>query len=93
MGKHARKRQKVAPVVAPNEFEGINPLTDDAAKDDEERKLESLLFGTKFTPRVHDVLPVSDDEAQDSYRGKEMGHLLDEDVRLCRYFCKIPSLI
>ncbi|KAJ7056545.1 WD40-repeat-containing domain protein [Mycena amicta] len=36
MPKHPRKRQKT--------------VVDDADKDDEERRLESLLFGTKYTP-------------------------------------------
>jgi U3 small nucleolar RNA-associated protein 18 len=99
MAKHPRKRQKLdnddkrdnknkrrekaqrvplgTPLVVDNEAE----------KDDEERRLESMLFGTKFTPM--DVpgmeLMASDDEGGALGGGEEEGtgqlqHLSDSDV-------------
>ena len=73
MGKHAHKRQKTgkeSPIPL-----GSNALTDEASKDDEERRLESLLFGTKFVSR-NEV-----DEQDQVDGGKELQNLIDTDVR------------
>ncbi|KAG6334326.1 hypothetical protein ID866_4761 [Astraeus odoratus] len=52
MVKHARKRQKLAKDEHVQPL-GSNPATllaDDASKDDEERRLESMLFGVPYVP-------------------------------------------
>ena len=62
-------------------------LLDDSTKDDEERRLESMLFGTPYVPStrgdvaVKDILIVSDEE--DDAAGvstNELGAVLDADV-------------
>lgn len=87
MGKHPRKKQKtlkeaaaVQPLGAKNP--NVDLLTDDANKDDEERRLESMLFGTKFVPR--DAEGIAEEERseddEDEWGGQEMGNLMDADV-------------
>jgi U3 small nucleolar RNA-associated protein 18 len=88
MGKHTRKRQKTEKLA----HELVQPLgtrvslTDDASKDDEERRLESLLFGVPFVPSGTDnrnILVVSDGEEGEEGlmgRGKELENMLDTDV-------------
>ena len=88
MGKHSRKRQKVENSAQ----ELVQPLgtrvslSDDATKDDEERRLESLLFGVPFVPRSgndnKNTLVVSDgeDERDGLEGGKELQNMLDTDV-------------
>ncbi|KAF7330359.1 Methyltransf-2 domain-containing protein [Mycena venus] len=67
MPKHPRKRQKTT-----NDASGVqNALLDDSAKDDEERRLESFLFGANFVPSTH----VLDDGGS-----KEMRNLTDTDL-------------
>jgi U3 small nucleolar RNA-associated protein 18 len=62
MGKHARKRQRKD---KPN-HESVVPLgtnvllDDDASKDDEERRLESLLFGKPFAVGRRDNVAAAD---------------------------------
>jgi U3 small nucleolar RNA-associated protein 18 len=91
MVKHARKRQKTS-----KSAKRIQPLgsqvsiTDDASKDDEERRLESLLFGTPFVSSRKDnthVLVLSDAEEDEApvVDGKELEHFMDTDVRLNYY--------
>lgn len=90
MGKRANKRQKTvkeaAPRVQPLGTEVTNPsLLDDASKDDEERRLESMLFGTKYVPAALDdsnILVVSDEENEGVDAGNELQNLMDTDVRL-----------
>ncbi|KAJ7352501.1 WD40-repeat-containing domain protein [Mycena albidolilacea] len=70
MPKHPRKRQKTT-----NDASSIqNALLDESSKDDEERRLESLLFGTKFVPstQFHPVLEAG--------ASKEMQNLTDTDL-------------
>ncbi|KAI6096576.1 WD40 repeat-like protein [Pisolithus croceorrhizus] len=69
MPKHARKRRKVArdEVVQPLGSNHLAALTDDANKDDEERRLESRLFGVSLSRR----------RAADS---RELEHMLDSDL-------------
>jgi U3 small nucleolar RNA-associated protein 18 len=67
-------------------------LTDDASKDDEERRLESLLFGTPFVPsgkKKNSVLVSSDHEDEENDGDsdgkfvavdKELENLTDADV-------------
>ncbi|KAJ6570248.1 WD40-repeat-containing domain protein [Mycena vulgaris] len=71
MPKHPRKRQKTA---EDSSSATQKALIDDASKDDEERRLESLLFGTKFVPSpqahaVHQEGP-----------SREMQNLTDTDL-------------
>ncbi|KAF9051089.1 WD40 repeat-like protein [Hymenopellis radicata] len=74
MAKHGRKRQR----VAKDESKGPNPLLDDASKDDEERRLESLLFGTPYIPSgSNNVIEIEDDEVD---AGKEFQNLDDADL-------------
>ena len=101
MAKHPRKRQKLDNDDKPDNKNKRRekaqrvplgtPLVVDneAEKDDEERRLESMLFGTKFVPM--DVpgteLMASDDEGGALGEGEEEGtgqlqHLLDSDVRV-----------
>ncbi|KAJ6460371.1 WD40-repeat-containing domain protein [Mycena vitilis] len=68
MPKHPRKRQKT------DASSVQRALVDDANKDDEERRLESLLFGTKFVPSAQ-VQPVLQDSGS-----KEMQNLTDTDL-------------
>lgn len=59
-------------------------LLDDVNKDDEERKLESMLFGTAYVPApLHEnILVISDDEQDDQVDGTtEFQTMLDSDVR------------
>lgn len=83
MAKHPRKKQKTSKLAPPVQPLGANLLTDAASKDDEERRLESLLFGTKFIPREKDSLGiVVDEEETDGLQegGQEMHNLMDTDV-------------
>jgi len=83
MAKHPRKRQKTTKGVKEIQPLGSNSLVDDASKDDEERRLESLLFGTKFVSSKKDELIVvaDDDETTEMEGGgQEMNVLMDTDV-------------
>ncbi|KAJ3536589.1 hypothetical protein NM688_g6817 [Phlebia brevispora] len=88
MGKRANKRQKTgkasAQAAQPLGAEITNPsLLDDASKDDEERKLESMLFGKAYVPAPlqDNILVVSDDEQEDEPEGaKEFETMLDSDL-------------
>ncbi|KAH9920333.1 WD40-repeat-containing domain protein [Fomitopsis serialis] len=92
MAKHPRKKQRTtkSAVDAPDPV-NVRPLgsavslLDDSSKDDEERRLESLLFGTAYTPsssKGEELLIISDDEDQDvDQRGeKELQNMLDTDL-------------
>ncbi|KAJ7183100.1 WD40 repeat-like protein [Mycena filopes] len=69
MPKHSRKRQR----TADDSYSVQHALVDDASKDDEERRLESLLFGTKFVPSTETNLAPQDGGS------KEMQNLTDTD--------------
>lgn len=64
-------------------------LLDDESKDDEERRLESLLFGVKYVPREGGkgkMKENSDDEYEsdedlEEEGGRGLQHLMDQDVR------------
>lgn len=88
MGKRANKRQKTVKAAAtkiqPLGIRNEAALQDDASKDEEERRLESMLFGTKYVPvpvNEH-VLVVSDDEEElGAPDGKtEFQTVMDTDV-------------
>lgn len=99
MAKHPRKRQKFAPTdkkydpAASSKAARLEKLLDEESKDDEERKLEAMLFGTKFTPNEKGkgkakILSVGtdDEEGSDVEDGgaRAMQHLMDQDV--CNLF-------
>ena len=58
-------------------------LLDEESKDDEERRLESLLFGVKYTPKGEDISINHDEDSDevDNQGGRGLQHLLDQDVR------------
>jgi U3 small nucleolar RNA-associated protein 18 len=83
MAKHPRKRQKTTKEAKDIQPLGSSLLIDDASKDDEERRLESLLFGTKFVPsKKNELIVVADDDEDVEMEGggQEMNVLLDSDV-------------
>lgn len=83
MAKHARKRLKTTKGAEEIQPLGSTLITDDASKDDEERRLESILFGTKFVPSKNDELILVADENEDVEMdggGREMNVLMDTDV-------------
>jgi U3 small nucleolar RNA-associated protein 18 len=87
MGKHPRKRQKTNASSMPlgdGDNARLEMLLDDESKDDEERRLESMLFGVKYVPRGKGKSKEPDDgeEGGDAldFGGRGMDHLLDNDV-------------
>ena len=83
MTKHPRKRQKTTKGAKEIQPLGSSLLIDDADKDDEERRLESLLFGTIFVPREKNELIVvedGDEGVEMEGGGQEMNVLMDTDV-------------
>lgn len=86
MAKHPRKRQKTSKAAQEIQPLGSNILADDASKDDEERRLESMLFGTKFVPREAGpgvvVIGGGEDDDEVEEGGQEMKNLVDTDVGL-----------
>ncbi|TFK48043.1 WD40 repeat-like protein [Heliocybe sulcata] len=88
MGKHARKRQRTGQAhhEESQPLGSVISVFDNSAKDDEERRLESMLFGTPYLPAKkpeRNVLAVSDDEEKDVRQeggGRELEHLLDTDL-------------
>ena len=71
---HTRKTRKRQKVV-----DESYPVLE---KDDEERKLESLLFGVPYTTEGHElVVEINDDDDGDALDGsKELANLKDADV-------------
>ena len=87
MGKHARKRQrrdKPAQTVAPLGTAAL--LDDDADKDDEERRLESILFGKPLVPGrgAKVTAAIDEDQAEEDdgadVTAAELEGMLDSDV-------------
>ena len=93
MGKRAHKRQKTTkapPKVAQPLGSQVpdSALLDDASKDDEERKLESMLFGKTYVPAPinENILIVSDDEQDEQDEGAtQFQTMLDSEVRPCPF--------
>jgi hypothetical protein len=65
MPRHTRKRQRT-------EDERIN---DDLEKDEEEKHLESMLFGKKFTSTSKEINEVPNNDG-----GNDLSNMLDSDV-------------
>ncbi|THU77852.1 hypothetical protein K435DRAFT_877319, partial [Dendrothele bispora CBS 962.96] len=99
MPKHARKRQKLSQSLSKthqvDDDSRLEALLDDASKDEEERRLESLLFGKTFRTKGKakkgaawkdeedaDGEDVEDknDEDMEVGGGREMENLLDGDL-------------
>ncbi|TCD68579.1 hypothetical protein EIP91_010367 [Steccherinum ochraceum] len=88
--KHAHKRQKTeksVPEVQPLGSRKAISLLDDSTKDDEERRLESMLFGVPYVPASKqegtskDILIVSDEEEEEDLDGaNELRGVLDTDL-------------
>ncbi|THH10581.1 hypothetical protein EW145_g1239 [Phellinidium pouzarii] len=88
MAKHPRKRQKLVQQVQP--LGSVSYVDDDADKDDEERRLESILFGSDFKPdskangKDAHILIVPDEEDEDVLLGEgggnDMEQLQDADL-------------
>lgn len=99
MGKRAAKRQKTAADAAPlgSKVNAAALLEDDSAKDDEELRLESMLFGKPYVPSGKGkgkqrelVLDISDEENDDQEvlgdgAGRELENMLDTDVRSAQF--------
>ncbi len=94
MGKRANKRLKTErPPIQGTQPLGSQSATvsllDDASKDDEERRLESVLFGTTYIPAAlnENIFIVSEKENEEVGGGKELQNLLDTDVcfRITRF--------
>ena len=71
----------------PSKAARLDLLLDDESKDDEERRLESMLFGVKYVPSEKGKgkmksTSVEEDEEMDDLEGEGRGlqHLLDQDV-------------
>jgi U3 small nucleolar RNA-associated protein 18 len=99
MGKHARKRQrKDGPkneLVVPLGTEALLD-DDDVNKDDEERRLESLLFGKPFVKErrrshVKAVDSPGEDEESVDVTAAELEGMLDSDVS-CLFVLLIACL-
>ena len=82
-GKHIRKKRKLAEEAQP--LGSTLHLDDEAEKDDEERRLESILFGKVFLSEEDidkdNILIISDDEGV----GNGLEQLDDSDVRTANY--------
>ena len=87
-GKHTRKRQRTDKISHSDAqpLGSVVTVLDDAEKDDEERRLESVLFGKPFVPSTKDA--ILSDEGEDEEElgeghdvvGREFENLLDSDV-------------
>jgi hypothetical protein len=85
MGKHARKRQrKERPTESVVPLGTAALLDDDADKDDEERRLESLLFGKPFVSGRKTKVTAIEDSAEEGddadATAAELEGMLDSDV-------------
>ncbi|KAG1809767.1 WD40-repeat-containing domain protein [Suillus plorans] len=83
MVKNPRKRQKTGKPQHKTVPLGAD-LRNDTSKDDEERRLENLLFGVPYAPEKagKEILVVSDEEVEDGPHevGREFENLLDSDL-------------
>ncbi len=78
-----KKKEAVEEVQPLGDQPAAAALLNDAGKDDEERRLESMLFGTKYVPAPlnEHVLVLSDDEEEVEGGGTEFQAVADTDVR------------
>lgn len=90
MAKHAKKKQKTSKATyqnVPDTTARLNLLLDDSTKDDEERRLESALFGVKYNPggkgkgkAIIDLDDEDEDIISEADGGRALAHLEDTDV-------------
>jgi U3 small nucleolar RNA-associated protein 18 len=91
MVKNAKKRQKISKTTyqnVPDKSSRLELLLDDSTKDDEERRLESALFGAKYnhgwSGKGKGTAVDFDNEDEDILLqddgGRALAHLQDEDV-------------
>ena len=91
MAKHPRKKQRTAKSLEDTSgIPDVQPLGSEksllgsSAKDDEERRLESMLFGTAYgsaSGKEEEVIAASDEEEDIDQAGeKELQNMLDTDV-------------
>ncbi|RDB27348.1 putative U3 small nucleolar RNA-associated protein 18 [Hypsizygus marmoreus] len=93
MAKHPHKKQKTLKEIKDIQPLGINLLTDDASKDDEERRLESILFSTKFVPRENEISTSPGDKSDDAGGGgNAMNHLTDTDLFFIDHGSLMPDV-
>jgi U3 small nucleolar RNA-associated protein 18 len=90
-GKYNRKRQRVDKGIHLDSqpLGAVVSLVDDAEKDDEERRLENVLFGKPFFSTTKDDSASEGSEGDDTqdYGGHEFENLLDSDVSgVCLYY-------
>lgn len=90
------QKQKTKASVRPQDSNAtLERLLDEESKDDEERRLESMLFGVPYVPRgkaegkrkeqVADgglIFDVDDEGSEEEDGGRIMANLLDSDVRV-----------
>ena len=109
MTKHGRKRQKISKdeTVHPLGSNVTSLLADDARKDDEERRLESMLFGVPYAPSSSHTkrngdqtgFVISDEEDEDADAAaagtsiRELEHMLDSDVCTLRIRIAVSDAI
>jgi hypothetical protein len=79
MGKHSKGNRSVP---TENARSRSHPILDNAGKDDEERRLESLLFGVSFrsSEKTSEDISLNLDHGE-SFAENEFSHLDDKDVR------------
>ncbi len=85
MGKHTRKRLRDDKHGHAIPLGAAAPFGDDIDKDDEERRLESLLFGTQASVARRETFTLCKEEVSDSDKDAEVNAaelegLLDSDV-------------
>ena len=86
MPRHPRKKQRLSDSHRDQDQQPLGcviPLPQNFEKDDEERQLESMLFGTElFNSEAveRDTLPGLDSFDKDRPETKELENLLDSDV-------------
>ena len=82
--KNSRKRQKTGKIQQKHVPLGAQiALLDEASKDEEEKRLENMLFGVPYAPgKAGKEIMVSHEEADDDQLevGREFENLLDSDV-------------
>ena len=95
MGKHARKRQRNRPTESVVPLGTAALLDDDADKDDEERRLETLLFGKPFVSGRKTKVPALEDSAEEGdgadVTAAELEGMLDSDVSYHHLTHSLPS--
>ena len=93
-GKHFSSKSKKGLIALDDDDGGLEPLGssrrvwDDEDKDDEERRLESVLFGRPYVPSTKEGAGDESDgdegmlEADLALAGNEFANLMDSEVRL-----------